>query len=63
MGNTNLKKETEAKMCKFTENLILEFKYLNKRLEDQILFKIGFYKEMPGDGRDPKHRFKIIPKL
>lgn len=30
-------------MCKFTENLILEFKYLNKRLEDNILFKVGYY--------------------
>lgn len=36
-------------MCKFTENLILEFKYLNQRLEDKILFKIGFYNEMPDD--------------
>ena len=40
-------------MCKFTENLILEFKYLNKRLEDKILFKVGYYSVMPDDERNP----------
>lgn len=38
-----LHKETELKMCKYTENLMSEFKFLNKRLEDTILFKIGYY--------------------
>lgn len=40
-------------MCKFTENLILEFKYLNKRLEDNILFKVGYYQALPDDPRNP----------
>lgn len=30
-------------MCHFTDNLFLEFKYLNKRLEDKILFTVGYY--------------------
>ena len=41
-------------MCKFTENLVLEFKYLNQRLEDKILFQVGYYNVMPDDYRYPK---------
>ncbi len=52
-GNRDLKKDTETKMCHFTENLILEMKYLNKRLEDKILFQVGFYKEEQDDERSP----------
>lgn len=52
-GNNDLRKETEVKICKFTENLTLEFKYLNKRLEDKILFQIGFYKTLPKDPHQP----------
>lgn len=32
---------------------MLEFQYLNKRLEDKILFTIGFYEDMPDDERNP----------
>lgn len=57
-GNNLVRKETEDKMCKFTENLILEFKYLNKRLEDKILFTVGYYQEMPPDERNP-----VLPNI
>jgi len=40
-------------MCHFTENLVSEFKHLNKRLEDKILFTVGYYQEMPEDERNP----------
>lgn len=53
LGNTELRKETESRMCHFTENLILEFKYLNKRLEDKILFQVGYYQQEQSDERNP----------
>ena len=30
-------------MHKYTEALTHEFRYLNKRLEDSVLYKIGYY--------------------
>lgn len=58
-GHADIKRETELKMCKFTENLMIEFAHLNKRLEDKILFKIGFYQNMPLDPR----KFDAYQKL
>jgi hypothetical protein len=61
-GNFDLKRETELKMCRFTENLMLEFKYLNKRLEDKILFQVGYYQEMPEDTRGPRECWLRLDK-
>lgn len=41
-------------MCNFTDNLLLEFKYINKRYEDKILYTMGYYKEIPDDERAPR---------
>ena len=56
IGNTDLRREVEQKMCNFTDNLLLEFKYINKRYEDKILYTMGYYKEMPDDERAPRKR-------
>ena len=49
-------------MCRFTENLMLEFKYLNKRLEDKILFQVGYYQDMPEDTRGPRECWLRLDK-
>jgi len=33
-------------MHKFCDSILEEFKYLNKRLEDRILHKLGFYDKL-----------------
>ena len=44
------------KMCNFTDNMIKEFRYINKRIEDKILYEVGVYREMPPDERAPQKR-------
>lgn len=36
------KHHTEKKMWKFCDNVLKEFRYLNKRLEDRIYLEIGY---------------------
>ena len=56
-GNCDLRQETEHKMIRFAENLLSEFERRNKRLEDKILFRVGFYDRMPqDDGRHPDQK-------
>jgi len=55
-GNNELRRETEMKICNFTDNMIKEFRYINKRIEDKILFEVGVYREMPPDERAPQKR-------
>jgi len=43
-------------MCNFTDNMLKEFKYINKRIQDKILYEVGVYKEMPEDERAPPKR-------
>jgi hypothetical protein len=47
------------KMCNFTDNMIKEFRYINKRIEDKILFEVGVYREMPPDERAPPKRLPL----
>ena len=47
------------KMCNFTDNLLKEFQYLNKRIHDKILFDVGVYREMPEDERAPPKRLPL----
>ena len=36
--------------------MIKEFRYINKRIEEKILFEVGVYREMPPDERAPQKR-------
>jgi len=36
--------------------MIKEFRYINKRIEDKILYEVGVYREMPPDERAPQKR-------
>lgn len=58
-GNNELRRETEIKMCNFTDNMLKEFRYINKRVEDKILYEVGVYREMPEDERAPPKRLPL----
>ena len=42
-NSDNLKVGLETQTYRLCDSIIEEFKYLNKRLEDKILFTVGYY--------------------
>ena len=55
-GNQKLRLELDQKLWRFTDGLVTEFKHLNKRLEDQVLFKIGYYQHAPAQANLPSEK-------
>ena len=40
------KNTSEKKLWKFTEGILSEFKYMNKRGQDKVLFEVGYHDKL-----------------